>query len=137
MTNLALNQQDAEQRRRCISALLIHMITDYQQTQPERRELATVLPPSEEGFSAFEALELSTSDLYSYVNQMQVRVWIENEPVAIAHLRTLRLSIAVSAQFYFGIGQHYPKAKEGARRLNDLRLLLLAYLQAYIQPEAA
>lgn len=56
---------------------------------------------------------------------MQVRVRIENEPVAIAHLQTPRLSIPAIAQSYFETSQHYPKAKEYVRRFNDLRLLLL------------
>ena len=87
MTNLKLNQQDAEKIRRCISDLLTQMTDDYQQAQPERRELAAVSPKTDETFSVLEELELLTSELRGYASQMQVRGWIENEPAAIAHLQ--------------------------------------------------
>ncbi len=138
MTNLKLNQQDAEKIRRCISDLLTQMTDDYQQAQPERRELAAVSPKTDETFSVLEELELLTSELRGYASQMQVRGWIENEPAAIAHLQTMRLfSIPAIAQFYFETDQDYVKLKEYVRRLDYLRLLLLEYLQAQIQPKSA
>ena len=138
MINLTLNQQDAEHMRRCISDLFTQMTADYQQAQRERRELAAALPTTDEAFSFLEELELLASDLRGYASQMQVRGWIENKPVAITHLQTLRLfSIPAIAQFYFDTDQHYPKLKEYVRRLDYLRLLLLEYLQAHTQPESA
>lgn len=138
MTNLTLNQQDAEHMRRCISDLLTQMTDDYQQAQPERCELAATSPKTDETFSVLEELELLTSDLCGYASQIQVRGWIENELAAIPHLQTLRLfSILAIAQFYFETDRHYPKLKEYVRRLDYLRLLLLEYLQAHTQPESA
>jgi hypothetical protein len=130
MTNLTLNQQDVEQIRRCISDLLTQMTAEYQQAKPERLELAAALPTADETFSFFEELELLTADLRGYASQIQVRGWIENEPVAIAHLQSLRLfSISAIAQVYFESDGQYLKLKEYVRQLDYLRLLLLEYLQ--------
>lgn len=134
ITNLTLNEQDADYVRRCISNLLTQMTDDYQQAQPERRELAAALATTDKAFSVLEELELLTSDIRGYASQMQVRGWIENEPAVIAHLQLLRLfSIPAITQFYFETDQHYPKLKEYVRRLDYLRLLLLEYLQARLE----
>ncbi len=126
------SQQDAEQIRRCINDLLTYITSDYQQAQPERRELAATQSSRDEAFSVLEELELLTCDLRGYASQMQVHGWIENESAAIVHLQSLRLfSIPAIAQFYFETAQRYPKLKEYVRRFDYLRLLLLEYLQAY------
>lgn len=70
MTNLTLNQQDAEHMKQCISDLLTRITADYQQAQPERRELAATLPTTDEAFGFLEELELLTSDLRGYARQM-------------------------------------------------------------------
>jgi hypothetical protein len=137
MTNFTLNQQDTTQLKRCIKDLLVQMTTDYQQTQSERREVATVFPPSDENFSIIEELELLTTDLRGYANQLQFRDWIEDPAAAIDRLQSLRLfSIPHIAEFYFENSQDYPKLKEYMRQLDYIRLLLLEYLQSDRQTEA-
>jgi hypothetical protein len=136
MTNFTLNQQDTTQLKRCIKDLLVQMTTDYQQAQSERREVATVFPPSDENFSVIEELELLTTDLRGYASQLQFRDWIEDPAAAIDRLQSLRLfSIPHIAQFYFENSQDYPKLKEYMRQLDYIRLLLLEYLQSDRQTE--
>jgi hypothetical protein len=135
MTNLMLNQQDADSMRRCIDELLHQMNDDYVQAKTERNEIRAAFSSSDEAFNLLEELELLTSDLRGYASQIQVRGWVEQDSAAIAHLQALRLySIPAIAQFYFET-QPYPLLKEYVRRLDYLRLLLLEYLQ--VQPESA
>jgi hypothetical protein len=128
MTNLIVNQQHRDHMRHCISDLLTQTTTDYQKAQLERRQLAASSTP-DETFTVLEELELLTTDLRGYANQIQIRGWIEQDAAAIAHLQALRLfSIPTIAQFYFETEQ-YPMLKQYIRQLDYLRLLLLEYLQ--------
>jgi hypothetical protein len=129
MTNLTLNQQDADSMRHCINELLHQMNTDYQQAKTERHAIRAAFSNSDEAFNLLEELELLTADLRGYASQIQVRGWVEQDSAAIAHLRALRLyRIPAIAQFYLET-PHYPLLKEYIRRLDYLRLLLLEYLQ--------
>jgi hypothetical protein len=129
--NLALNQQNAEQMRPCISDLLTQLIADYQYTKPDRIKLKPVNIPSSDSFNILEELELVTSDLRGYASQIQTNGLIENPVSAIVHLQTLRFfSIPSVGQFYFETGEEYPKLKEYLRQLDYLRLLILEYLQS-------
>jgi hypothetical protein len=130
MTNLIVNQQDREHMRHCISDLLLQVAADYQKTQSERRQLAT-LPTPDEAFTVLEELELLTADIRGYASKVQTRDGLDNPTAMIVHLQTLRLfSVPAIAQIYFETEQ-YPMLKEYIRRLDYLRLLLLEYLQAH------
>jgi hypothetical protein len=117
--NLILNQQNAEQTRHGISNLLTQMTANYQQAKPDRLTLKSVITLSTESFSILEELELVTSDLRGYANQIQTSGSIENSTTAINHLQNLRLfSILLIGQFYFETGEEY------------LRLLMLECLRS-------
>jgi hypothetical protein len=136
MNKVTLNEQDAKHLQQCINDLLIQITTEYQQTQSERRDIATIFAQSDEAFSFLEELELLTVDLRGYASQIQILGWVNNLSSAIAHLQNLRLfSIPTIAQFYFETGQQYPKLKNYLRQLDYIRLLLLEYLQSNIQVE--
>jgi hypothetical protein len=137
MNKVTLNEQDAKHLQQCINDLLIQITTEYQQTQSERRDIATIFAQSDEAFSFLEELELLTVDLRGYASQIQMLGWVNNLSSAIAHLQNLRLfSIPTIAQFYFETGQDYPKLKNYLRQLDYIRLLLLEYLQSNVQVES-
>ncbi|NEP56123.1 MAG: hypothetical protein F6K31_03740 [Symploca sp. SIO2G7] len=62
---------------------------DYQNTKQERKQIAALAPASEEEFTVLEEIELLTSDIRSYANQIQTRGWIENEQEAIKRLQMM------------------------------------------------
>jgi hypothetical protein len=131
MTNLTINQPEAEQVKRCISDLLAQLTIDEQQTKAEQRQLRIDQPPADDEFSLLEELELLIADLRGYASQIQLRGRIENAPVAIAHLQSRSVfTIPAIANFYFQANFHYPALKECLRRLDYLRLLLLEYLRS-------
>jgi hypothetical protein len=48
MTNVTLSQQDREHLRRCMSEVLTQITADYLRTQPERRQLASIVLTAQE-----------------------------------------------------------------------------------------
>jgi hypothetical protein len=136
MTNPTLIPQTTAQMQDCIGDLLVQLNAEYQQTKLERRELTTIVLPTED-FGLLEELELVTVDLRGYGSQIEVTGGVLDAAVAIGHLQRLRvLDRPVLRQFFFET-EGYPLLKDYLRRLDYLRLLVLEYLQAVPERQSA
>lgn len=129
MTEATLNPQKSEILKNYIAHLLSGLTVDYQNTKPERKEIATLFRANEEEFSIDEEIELLTSDLRGYACQIQGSGRIEKEQLAIAQLLTMGVfDIPVLANFYWKTEGEYPLLKGYLQKLDYLRLLILEYL---------
>ncbi|MFB2917488.1 MULTISPECIES: hypothetical protein [Aerosakkonema] len=132
MTEAIVNDQNSEIKRNYISHLLEQLTVDYQNTKPERKQLADLSPVSEEEFTVLEEIELLTVDIRGYASQIQVQGCVNNEQEAIERLENMGVfDISAIAQFYFSTNGELPQMKAYIRMLDYLRLLTIEYLRSH------
>ncbi|WP_083626395.1 hypothetical protein [Planktothrix serta] len=129
MTNTTLTNQNPELTQNYIIQLLDQLTIDYQNTKSERKAIAAEFSTSEEEFTILEEIELLTTDIRGYANQIKIRFYIENPQQAIEKLHRTRLfDVPSIAQFYLNTSDQYENLKSYLRMLDYLRLLILEYL---------
>lgn len=139
MIELPLKNSNNKAAINCIVHVLGQLNVDYQNTQAERKQIATLFPASEKEFTVLEELDLLTRDIRGYASQIQSRGRVDNEREAIEKLQNMRIfEIPAIAQLYFANNGEYKQLKAYTRMLDYLRLLIIEYLrsrQTY-QPES-
>jgi hypothetical protein len=111
------------------------LMTLYQDSKLERKQVTTDCPGSDDEFSILEELEMLTIAISGYATQIQSTETIKNTVKAIVDLQKLNVfENAVVSQFYQDAGSDYPKLQAYIQLLDYLRLLSLEYLQSVDRP---
>ena len=137
MTKTTITNQNPELTKNYIIQLLDQLTVDYQNTKSERKAITTEFSPSEGEFTVLEEIELLTTDIRGYANQIKARGYLENVQETIKTLQKMRVfDIQTIAQLYFNTPRRYENIKSYLRMLDYLRLLILEYLNlSEINPE--
>lgn len=123
-------QDNLVTRQAHLRDILQQLTVEYQSAKSERMALAQVYSGTDESFSLVEELELLTTDICGYANQVKDSGTVRNIDLAIAQLRELNVLGNVSiVQFYGDMSTEYPKIQAYIRLLDYSRLLTLEYLQ--------
>ncbi|MGV0024757.1 hypothetical protein [Phormidesmis priestleyi] len=111
----------------------IHLLSEqlnqlYRSMQAERQAIAQWEEDRE--FSILGVLELFSSDIEGYVEQILSNVIITNPEKNLAHLRKLNLfDIDYFVVWYFANLDTYPQVKQYTEQLDHLRLLLIEHFE--------
>ncbi|CAD5982266.1 hypothetical protein PCC9214_04945 [Planktothrix tepida] len=129
MTNTTITNQNPELTKIHINQLLDQLIVDYQNTKSDRKAISAEFSISEAEFTVLEEIELLTTDIRGYANQIKVIGYLENVQEKIRILQKMRVfDIPIIAQLYFHTPGKYENFKSYLRMLDYLRLLILEYL---------
>ena len=126
METQLLTQEPAIAHIQLLAQQLDHL---YAAMRDER--LAIAQWEEDQAFSILGVLELFSSDIQGYVEQILARLPIPDSEDHLAHLRKLNVfDIDYFATWYFTNPNTYPQAKQYTEQLDHLRLLLMEYFSA-------
>lgn len=116
-----------EQTTRKIISLLDQLTHDYHQIQQdEAKALMEAFPFHEQEFSIMEEIDLITTDLRGYANQIKITNQIQNPDQALKYLRqTLILNNPLIADLYFFQREKFPLTHQYLQKLDYLKFLLI------------
>ncbi len=118
--------------RNYIIQILDQLNVDYQNTKSERSDIAANYSQLEDEFSVLEEIELLTTDIRGYANQIKFSGDVDQGEKSIVNLQKMRLfDVPSLAKIYFSDSGQYPNVKSYLRTLDYLRLLILAYLNLF------
>lgn len=124
VTSKSQNTQIAKEHIELVFKQLVH---DYQQTKPERHQLA--LWEESKEFSILGVIEMFTTDIRGYTAQIIASNNLENQQEIVNNLEKLKIfDIPYFAEWYFSQKSDYPLIKNYIESLNYLRLLIIEYL---------
>jgi hypothetical protein len=102
-------------------------VTDYQQTQSERIQIA--LWEEDKDFSLLGIIEMLTDEICGYSWQSISSDNLENFQEILINLQKIKLfEIPYVADWYFSLEFDFPHIKHYLETLNYLRLLVIEYL---------
>ncbi len=110
---------------------LLHQLTqDYRQLlQQDKTLLLETFPPNNQTLSILEEIDLLTTDLRGYANQITINQQIQNSDQALTTLRSMRLFENRSlAELYFTKNKQFPLFYQYLQKLDYLKLLLIDWL---------
>lgn len=103
-----------------IQQVFQQLIPNYQQTQPERHQLA--LWEESQDFTILGVIEIFTTDIRGYASQIINSDNLKNTQEIIDNLDKLKIfDIPYFAEWYFSHESNYPKIKHYIESLNYLR----------------
>lgn len=123
-------QNQLTSQQNYIAQLLEQLTVNYQNTKPERKQIAQNLANSEEEFTPLEEIELLTVSIRGYASQIATSGTLRNDRQAISELQKLSVfNNHLIVQLYSKARSHYPQMQSYICMLDYLRLLVLEYLQ--------
>ncbi|MBD2175521.1 hypothetical protein H6F42_01145 [Pseudanabaena sp. FACHB-1998] len=123
-------QNQLTSQRNYIAQLLEQLNVNYQNTKPERKQIAQNFPHSEAEFTPLEEIELLTVSIRGYASQIAASGSLKNDRQAIVELQKLSVfNNHLIVQLYSEARSHYPQMQSYICMLDYLRLLVLEYLQ--------
>lgn len=129
MSEIIIKIEKSELTKNSIIQLLEQLTIEYLNSNLDRKKIAVNFISSEEEFSLLEEIELLSTDIRGYANQIKVRGYVDNREKAIKQLQKMRIfDIQNISQFYFDNQINFPILKSYLRMLDYLRLLILEYL---------
>ena len=119
-----------EQSTKKIVELLTQLTQDYQSIlQQDKSSLLENFPLSDHEFSILEEIDLLTTDLRGYANQINVNQQIKNPDQTLTKLRNLRILANPSlAELYFIKNEQFPLIHQYLQKLDYLKLLIIDWL---------
>ncbi len=119
-----------EQSTQKIIDLLNQLTQDYQQLlQQDKPLLFETFPPNNQTLSILEEIDLLTTDLRGYANQITINQQIQNPDQTLTTLRSMRLFENRSlAELYFTKNKQFPLFYQYLQKLDYLKLLLIDWL---------
>ena len=110
-----------------IRQILNQLVTDYQQTQSERIQIA--LWEEDKDFSLLGIIEMLTDEIRGYSLQSISSDNLENFQEILINLQKIKLfEIPYVGDWYFSLEFDFPQIKHYIETLNYLRLLVIEYL---------
>ncbi len=127
LSNKSRNTKTAKEH---IERVFQQLVPDYQQTQPERHQLAFWEDSQE--FTILGVIEMFTTDIRGYASQILSNNNLANANEIVANLDQLKIfDIPYFSEWYFSHISDYPQLKCYIQTLNYLRLLIIEYIKNY------
>jgi hypothetical protein len=129
LQNLDVKQKNEQNNpaKAYIRQILDQLVTDYQQTQSERIQIA--LWEEDKDFSLLGIIEMLTDEICGYSWQSISSDNLENFQEILINLQKIKLfEIPYVADWYFSLEFDFPHIKHYLETLNYLRLLVIEYL---------
>lgn len=129
LQNLDVKQKNEQNNpaKAYIRQILDQLVTDYQQTQSERIQIA--LWEEDKDFSLLGIIEMLTDEIRGYSLQSISSDNLENFQEILINLQKIKLfEIPYVADWYFSLEFDFPRIKNYLETLNYLRLLVIEYL---------
>ncbi len=119
-----------EQSTKKIVDLSTQLTQDYQSIlQQDKSSLLESFPPNNHEFSILEEIDLLTTDLFGYANQIKINQQIENPDQTLTKLRSFYIFANPSlAELYFVKHKQFPLIYQYLQKLDYLKLLIIDWL---------
>ncbi|OKH17504.1 hypothetical protein [[Limnothrix rosea] IAM M-220] len=132
-----INVVNPEQAQRKIMVVLEQLVADYSSFQEEIPIINQEFPADEESFSVVEEIELLTTDLRGYGNQIKYSGAIQDLHKTLTTLKNLPILETPSLfKLYFSNLSLFPKTKQYLQRLDYLKFLLIDWLEQAMKTSA-